>query len=62
MPGAKYLEKMANEKSPGVGARKRFLLEWLLESKNRKRLIAAINNVCERQNTILYRMGGEKRL
>lgn len=27
MPGAKYLEKMANEKSPGVGARKRFFLE-----------------------------------
>lgn len=50
---------MAKEKSPRLGARKRFLLEGLQESKNRKRLIAAINNVCKCQNTILYRMGGE---
>lgn len=43
---------MAKEKSPRLGARKRFLLEGLQESKNRKRLIAAINNVCKCQNTI----------
>lgn len=47
MPGATYLEKINGyeEKSLGVGAKKRFLLEGLQESNNRKRLIAAINNV-----------------
>lgn len=64
MPGATYLEKINGyeEKSPGVGAKKRFLLEGLQECNNRKRLIAAINNVSKMSKYNTVHNGGEKRL
>lgn len=63
MPGTTYLEKINGyeEKSPGLRAKKRFLLEGLQDSSNRKRLIAAINNVCKMSKYNTVHNGGRKK-